>query len=231
MDPGNPWWERVSAITRAAAAAWGDSVCIGHTDLGGTLDVLASLRGSERLLTDLLDRPEAVERAARKITGLWLRYYDALCDIIGRGRGSTGWAPIRSPGRTYMLQCDFCSMISPSMFERFVLPDLSACCDALDHPFYHLDGKGELPHLDMLLSLKKLRGIQWIPGDGAPPPEEWLPLLKRIRDAGKLVQVYVSPEGAKKIVRELGGEGFALYVNKPVMAAEARRLTRTIFDR
>jgi hypothetical protein len=73
----------------------------------------------------------------------------------------------------------------------------------------------------MLLSLKRLRGSQWIPGDGAPPPEEWLTLLKRIRDGGKLVQLYVSPEGAHKIVRELGGWGFALYVNKVLSRSEA----------
>jgi hypothetical protein len=112
------------------------------------------------------------------------------------------------------------------MFERFVLPDLAACCEALDHGFYHLDGKGQIPHLDMLLSLKRLRGIQWIPGDGAPPPEEWLPLLKRIRDGGKLCQVYVSPRGAQTIVRELGGRGFALCIQEKMSRAEAEDFLR-----
>jgi hypothetical protein len=66
----------------------------------------------------------------------------------------------------------------------------------MDYAFYHLDGKGQIPHLDLLLSLPRLRGIQWVPGDGNPPPEHWLPLLKRIRDGGKLCQVTVSPQGA-----------------------------------
>ena len=69
-----------------------------------------------------------------------------------------------------MLQSDFSYMISPRMFERLILPDLTACCEALEYAFYHLDGKGEIKHLDMLLSIERLRGIQWIPGDGAPPP-------------------------------------------------------------
>ena len=46
-------------------------------------------------------------------------------------------------------------------------------------------------------------------GDGAPPPDEWLPLLKRIRDGGKLCQLFVTATGAMTIVRELGGRGFA----------------------
>ncbi len=73
----------------------------------------------------------------------------------------------------------------------------------------------------MLLSLERLHGVQWVPGGGQPPPEEWLPLLKRIRDAGKLVQLYVSPEGAQTIVRELGGRGFAFYITQEMSQAEA----------
>lgn len=222
-DANNPWWRRVLDLTRLAVERWGNQVCVGHTDLGGNLDILASFRTTERLLFDLYDAPEEVERLAGEITRLWLRYYDELDAIIQpAGRGTTSWAHVWAPhGRAYMLQSDFSYMISPKMFERFVLPDLAACCDHLDYAFYHLDGKGEIPHLDMLLSLKRLRGIQWIPGDGAPPPEEWLPLLKRIRDGGKLVQLYVSPEGALKIVRELGGQGFALYVHKAMSRSEA----------
>jgi 5-methyltetrahydrofolate--homocysteine methyltransferase len=111
-----------------------------------------------------------------------------------------------------MLQSDFSYMISPAMFERFVLPDLMECCEALDHPFYHLDGKGEIPHLDHLLSIQRLKGIQWVPGDGQPPPDCWLPLLQRIRTGGKLCQVSVSPQGALRIVRELGGRGFLFWI-------------------
>jgi hypothetical protein len=37
-------------------------------------------------------------------------------------------------------------------------------------------------------------------------------LLKRIRDGGKLCQVFVSPEGARTIVKNLGGKGFLLVI-------------------
>jgi 5-methyltetrahydrofolate--homocysteine methyltransferase len=214
-DPDNVWWQRVQDVTRAIAERWGDMIAVGHTDLGGNLDILASFRETERLLFDLVDQPEEVDRLVDRITALWLRYYDEL-DAITRPpcRGTSCWTPLWSPGTTYMLQCDFSYMISPAMFERFVMPDLVACCEHLDHAFYHLDGKGEIPHLDHLLAIDRLRGIQWIPGDGQPPPHEWLDLLKRIRDGGKLCQVFVSPEGARTIVKNLGGEGFLLVINQ-----------------
>ena len=211
--PDNVWWKRVRDVTTVAVQRWGDQVVVGHTDLGGNMDILASLRTTERLLLDVYDAPDEVMRLLSEITHLWLRYYDELHEIIGQGgRGTTPWAPVWSPQRCYMLQCDFSYMISPAMFERFVMPDLAACCDALDHAFYHLDGKGQIPHLDMLLSMERLRGIQWIPGDGAPPPESWLPLLRRIREGGKLCQLFVTAEGAMTIVRELGGRGFAFQI-------------------
>lgn len=228
-DARNPWWERVSALTRRAVERWRSQVTVGHTDLGGNLDILASLRTTEQLLFDLSDAPEEVARLLGESTRLWLRYYDELHSIIRRGeRGTTPWAPIWSPGRCYMLQSDFAYMISPRMFERFVLPDLAACCERLDHGFYHLDGKGQIKHLDMLLSLERLRGIQWIPGAAQPPAEDWLPLLKRIRDGGKRCQLYVTADGARSIVRELGGRGFALYVVNWMSTSQARDFLRAL---
>jgi len=212
-DPGNVWWKRVQDITRGAVERWGDRVSVGHTDLGGVLDILASFRTMQNLLCDLIESPEEVMRLSGEITRLWLRYYDELHAIIqGAGRGTANWGAIWSPGRTYMHQCDFAYGISPRMFENFVAPDLDACFKRMDHAFYHLDGKGQIPHVDILLAMENLRGIQWIAGAGQPLTEEWMPLLKRIRDGGKLCQVYVTQGGARKIARELGGKGFAFYV-------------------
>lgn len=213
-DAENIWWKRVKDITRAFIDRYGRMLQVSHTDLGGNLDILASFLTTEQLLFDVAEQPGEVLRLVHQITNLWLRYYDELDAIIRPAcRGTSSWTPIWTSGTTYMLQCDFSYMISPKMFERFVMPDLSAICDHLSHAFYHLDGKGEIPHLEHLLSLKRLRGIQWIPGDGQPSPDKWLDLLKRIRDGGKLCQVFVDPEGALRIVRNLGGKGFLLVVD------------------
>jgi hypothetical protein len=220
-DAHNPWWQRVKTLTTCAVERWGRQVLISITDIGGNLDILASLRGSEKLLLDLMDDPCQVERLVREITLLWIRYYDELEAITSAtGRGNACWGPCWSPGKGYMLQCDFSYMISPRMFERFVMPDLVACCAHLDYGFYHLDGKGEIPHLDHLLSIERLRGVQWQPGDGQPLADHWLPLLKRIRDAGKLCQVYVTREGAMTIQKELGGRGFIFHIINETLTVE-----------
>jgi hypothetical protein len=119
-------------------------------------------------------------------------------------------------------------MISPIMFERYDLPDLSACSEVLDHAFYHLDGRGQLVHLDMLLALERLRGIQWVPGDGQPQAENWLPLLSRIRHSGKLCQVNVNTRGALTILRELGGKGFVLLINEKLSPEQGKAFLNEI---
>ena len=167
--------ERVKAVSAAIVERFQGQVAVSMTDLGGNLDIVASFRDTQDLLVDVIDHPDEVERVVNQVTDLWMRYYRELDEVIRPAnkpgcRGSTSWTPIWSTGRTYMLQCDFSYMISPAMFERFVVPDLTRCCDFLDHGFYHLDGKGEIPHLKHLLNIERLRGIQWIPGDGQPRP-------------------------------------------------------------
>lgn len=212
-DEDNPWWRRVQDLTQACVAAFGRSAVVGITDIGGNLDIAASLRDTEPLLMDCLDDPEGVDMLCRRITPLWLRYYDEQCSITeAAGRGTCCWASLWSPGRTYMLQSDFSYMISPALFERWVAPDITECCRHMDHGFYHLDGKGELPHLDVLLSIPELRGIQWIPGDGQPESGDpaWWPVLRRIRAAGKLVQIYTSGKSALRMAQEIPLNGFAI---------------------
>ncbi len=230
-DSENYWWRWVKAITQSAVERWGNQITVATTDLGGNADILASLRGTQNLLMDLYDVPDEFDRLVAETTQLWIRYYDELHAIIKTAHnGTTTWAPMWCPGRYYMLQSDFAYMISPPMFERFVLPDLETICNHLDYGFYHLDGKNQIPHLDMMLGIENLHGIQWIPGDGAPPPEKWLPLLKRIRDAGKLCQLYVSAEGALTIAKELGGKGFTFMIIDLLVEQDVDGLIKELYS-
>ncbi len=220
-DAQNPWWLRVQQMTARAVERWGDQVLVGIADIGGNLDILASLRTSEKLLLDLTDDPDEIDRLVNEITALWIRYYDELYALTSKGgRGNACWGPCWSPGKGYMLQCDFSYMISPRMFKRYIVPDLTKCCNHLDYGFYHLDGKGEIPHLDHLLAIERLRGIQWQPGDGQPLADGWLALLKRIRDGGKLCQIYVDCKAALAVQRATGGKGFIYHIINETLTVE-----------
>ena len=194
LNPDNPWYRMVLSVYRAAQARFQGMVQLNMTDLGGGADIISAFRPGENLLLDLYDCPEEIERLMWEVHGAWWEAYETIAKTANLNPGYTAWADIFSEEPYYMLQCDFCYMISPEMFERFVLPELSASCKRLKNAFYHLDGVGQLPHLDMLLSIPELKGVQWIPGSGTPSFAHWPEVYKKIRKAGKLIQLFVDQE-------------------------------------
>jgi len=189
-DPGNAWLRRIKDIYRAGMERWQGQVLMGMLDLGGALDVLSTFRPSEKLLMDLYDHPEEVERLTWEIHELWFRVFDEINALIAPVTpGYSDWSTIYSAVPTYILQCDFAYMIGPKTFRRFALPELAASCRRLPRSFYHLDGVGELPHQDAILAIPALGGMQWIPGDGKPDCANWPEVYQKIHAAGKHMQV------------------------------------------
>jgi 5-methyltetrahydrofolate--homocysteine methyltransferase len=188
----SPWFQRICDLYRAGIERWQGNVQLGMSDLGGGLDLVSTFRPGEQLLFDLYDCPEEVKRVTWQVHEAWFEMFGALNEILQPvNPGYTCWTPIFSAEPYYMLQCDFCYMIGPDMFRDFVRPELAASCQRLTNPFYHLDGPGELPHLDLLLEIPELKGVQWVPGAGAPPITEWPDVYRRIRAAGKRVQIFI----------------------------------------
>jgi 5-methyltetrahydrofolate--homocysteine methyltransferase len=188
LDRNSPMWKTAWSMTEYYAQRAEGKYIVSLTDLGGSLDIVASLRGSQPLLMDLYDEPERVLDLIAKVDRIWLESYDAFQKLIATGQeGTTTWIPLWCRDRYYTLQCDFSAMISPGQFERFVLPSLVGQTDFLDRSIYHLDGPGQLAHLDMLLDIDRLTGIQWVPGAGIPDEmdESWFPLYRKIQARGK----------------------------------------------
>ena len=189
-DADNVWLNRIKDICRAAADRWGPTVQISMTDLGGNLDILSTFRPAERLLLDLCDHGDEVIRVLWEAHEMWHRFYGEIDEILQpTNPGYSAWAGILSPQPYYMLQCDFAYMISPEMFARFVRPELAATCRRLTNSFYHLDGVGQLAHLDLLLEIEELDGVQWIPGSGQPSGPHWLDVYRKIGDSGRKMQL------------------------------------------
>ncbi len=222
FDPDNRWFRRVCELYSAAAERFEGLVHLGMTDLGGNLDIVQSFRPGEALAMDLYDAPEAVTRATWLAHDVWWRCFNELNRIIQPAHpGYTGWTPLYSETPSYMLQCDFSYMISTDMFDEFVKPELAATCKKLANPFYHLDGVGQLKHLDSVLQIPELKGVQWVPGAGQPGVSEWPQVYRKIRDAGKLIQFFTcqDPLGWRAldvIANQLGSaKGIAMVVDTP----------------
>ncbi len=201
FDPESPWAKRIYEISQAGAKRDLDELVVGFTDLGGATDILASFRHGEDFLFDLYDRPETVKRLVDEIHIAWHAAYKHFRTTLGDDYPYSTWSCMLSSLSHHMLQSDVSYMISPELFGEFVLPELKKSCLKFERPFYHLDGKGELPHLDQLLAIEELAGIQWVPGEGSPPLQEWPEVLNKIADSGKKLQLVGPVDQVAKAIK------------------------------
>jgi hypothetical protein len=83
----------------------------------------------------------------------------------------------------YVTSSDFICMISNDNFRELILPELLEEVEYLKgNIIFHLDGPGALKHLDDLIAIPNLAGIQWVYGDGQPSTKHWIDVLKKIQN-------------------------------------------------
>ena len=214
FDENSEMWQHIVRLQNKLIAD--PSVHFSIPDLGGVMDIVASLRSTETLLYDLYDYPEEVKAFSSKVTDIWLEAFDLQAETVRKaGQPFNSWMNIPSSLPWYALQCDFSYMISPAQFEEFVLPDLVRQAGHMPRSIYHLDGVGEIPHVDMLLDIPELTGIQWTPGAGHEPliSEKWFPLYKKIQEKNKNLVLLGAInenniEAAEPLIKTLDPTGF-----------------------
>lgn len=225
LDPDNWLFRRALAIYGAALDRWQGQVCVGTCDLTPNLDILAAFRDPEDLLCDLLEEPAQIDRLLAESGDAFAGHFEAIHRLLQpRNGGYTCWVGIHSEEPFYVLQSDLSYAIGPALFQRFVLPDLRRHCRSLSRSLYHLDGVGQLPHLDLLLGIDELDGIQWIPGAGAPPMTAWPEVYRRIRQAGKLVQIYGDLDTLRTIADQVGSADGICLITSVARGEEERFL-------
>ena len=222
FDPNNRWWALTKQLTEAFVERAEGRYFVGISDIGDASDAMSYLRSPDNLCLDLIEIPETIYRVRDKLVDLWFRIYSELYSIVQRKlTGSTSWLQVWSPGKSYTLQSDFSCMISAPMYQEFVLPEIEAQAKWLDHTIYHLDGPDAIQHLDMLLEIPELGGIQWVPGAGAPPEKDWSDLLKRIQAAGKLINIGVAAHDIEALLEVISPRG--LMINTSCASEEEAR--------
>ena len=177
-------------------------------------DLLPNLRGMNEFLIDLVERPEVVQSALRVMRGNFIRMYDELESLLdARTLGYGNWWPFWSPDRFYAPQSDISCMLSNEMFEQFIVPELEELCETWPNVFYHLDGPGALHHLDRLLTLDCISGIQWVPGSGQPGGwNAWRWLYEKVATAGKRAWVSCAPAEVEDVIRAIPPERLLISV-------------------
>ncbi len=211
LDPESAWYQKSIALLRRACESAQGQYYVGLPDLNGPGEILARLRGPENLAVDLIENPDRVHAAMKKVNRAWFDSWKGLTDVTREYLdGYICWVCSWSALPSIDLQTDFSIMISSEMFDEFFMPYIEQQTEWVERTMYHLDGPGAARHLDSLLELPKLTGIQWTPGDGAAPMVEWIDLLKRVQASGKLLYLWCKLDEVETLLSELRPEGLFL---------------------
>ena len=221
----HPFYQRQLEIYRRAAERYAGSVLLVAPDLHTNMDLLAGVRGSQRLCLDLVDCPELIDRAMVDARQTFRQLWATLV-AIGR-MDEYGYCleshALYSRDGSATLQCDFSIMMSPPMFRRWVLPALEEEASIVRHVVYHWDGPGALVHTKDLLASRGLQALSFVPGAGHGDPVDHLELLKKLQAGGKSLHVWGTPEQCQRMHRELRPEK-VFYCTEAASQAEAEKL-------
>ena len=211
FDPTHPNYLLHKNLLKACKTKAQGHYYVGMPDLMEGLDVLAAIKGTDKVLLDTVMQPEVLERQMQQINDIYFRVFDELYDIIREGDEMafcyfSSWAPRKMS----KLQSDISTMISVDDYRRFVQPFIREQCQKIDYTLYHLDGVGAMRHLDALLEIEELNAIQWTPGVGEPQggSPKWYDLYNKILAAGKSIMAcWVTLDELKPLLDHIGGEG------------------------
>ena len=214
FNPEHPNWILHKELLKACKAKANGHYFVGMPDLMEGLDVLAALKGTDRVLLDTVMQPEILEQQMQQINDIYFKVFDELYDIIREGDEMafcyfSSWAP----GKMSKLQSDISTMISQDDYRRFVQPFIREQCQKIDYTLYHLDGVGAMHHLPALLEIEELNAIQWTPGVGEPQggSPKWYDLYKKILAGGKSVMAcWATLDELKPLLDHIGVDGIHL---------------------
>jgi hypothetical protein len=227
FDPDNPWLRKLIEFTEMMVQLAAGRFPVALPQMRGPLDTLAALRGPEQMCFDLLEAPDEVFKILAELTDLWIGIAEAVLAKIPPFHGGYStrmkmWAP----GQAITPQNDISTLISPEMYQEFVLPWDEKIVDRFPYHSFHLHAT-EYHQVAGLLSLAKLTVIQLTLEHtlGGPPLEVMMPVVRRILDQKPLLLVALDIDTAEWCLNELPGRGLCLMVglNDDDIGAEYER--------
>jgi len=225
------WWQWMREATLQAAQASQGRYFVMPAWGNHAGDNLALIRGSQELMLDIAGDPAWVRQAAKQVSDIMIEMHEELWTMAGPEvtglEGSANYCSLWSPGRTMGFDCDISCCLSPRQFEELFLPPLIETMRTVDHRIYHLDGTVALQHLDLLLSVPEIQAIQWVPGAGHDAIMQWVPLIQRIQQAGKAVQVYCGSRDVPALLEAVSARGLCICTGCG-SETEARDLERQV---
>jgi len=221
----DPWQQKLDRVLGRLLDLSPGRFLVGYACQVMANDLLMLLRGTNDFLTDMAQDLDTCVRRLEEILELWIETFEHFRQLVdARQSGCVwGWPGLWHPDMAMISQSDMSCMISPAMFERYVMREMDLVAERYGPLWYHLDGPGAVHHLDCLIRSPSIRFIQWVPGAGVPPNgPAWIELYRAVQAAGRGLDLSVPRENMEYLIRHLRPEGVVLrtHVESPEAADE-----------
>jgi hypothetical protein len=225
FSPDNFYYKKLMQMTQTLLEAGRGKFYTGLTDFHPGGDCIAAWRDPENLAIDMIDHVDDVKRMLGYVDQVYMQVYDAFYNLLAsHNQAITCWLGFVSARKWYVPSNDFSCMVSKAMFDDVFLPGIAAECRFYEASIYHLDGPNALQHLDSLLGIPELNGIQWVYGAGHGRATDWLHVYKKVQAAGKGMQIWAQPDEIDTLIENLRPQGVWLGVSGVQTAEEGRAI-------
>ena len=209
-DPDNFYLNRMDKILQELTedAKNGDYV-VAMVDLNTLMDGVSSLVGPQKLCLEMIDSPEEVKRVTKEHIKLYKDVFNRYDRIVTRyQKGNTNWLGIYSDVPWYFISNDFMVMVSGDFFDEFIEEPLRDVAAFHKRNLFHLDGENAVMHLDRILQIGEISGVQVQATPAVQSVEFWMPHLKKIQRAGKMTWIEARDDDeVMQLLRNLEPEG------------------------
>lgn len=214
FDWNNPYLKKMDELMLMSLEKCPGKFMTGYTDLHPGIDCVAAFRDPVQLCLDLLINPDEVKNILKLANQHFLDVYDHYDAMLKRhNHPSITWMGLPSNGKMHIPSADFSAMISDELFEEFVLPVIQEEVKLMTHNVFHLDGKGVARHIDHILAMPEINGIQWVQGMGDDLPiMQWIPFIKKIQAAGKSLVIDLQLSELEDFISAMDRKGLLLCI-------------------
>ncbi len=215
LDMNNEYFKKIEELMHCALERCAGKYLVGYTDLHPGEDCAMAWRGSQKLCIDLYDHPTEAKQLIDIAFADFQMIFDHFDAILKTyNQPSMCWIGIPSFGKFHVPSCDFSAMISPEFFAEFSLPILQQEVKPMTHVVYHVDGRGVANHLDYILSVPEINGIQWVQDPSLQAIMQWVPLIKKVQAAGKSIIVDLQHSELEDFIDAMDSpKGIYLWIN------------------
>ncbi len=208
LDLAHPLFTTLVEFTEKLIEAGRGKFITGLTDFHPGGDHIAALRDPQNLALDMIENAglikTKVDEAFEDYKKAFMFFYEMLRK---ENLPITSWLNLIYDGMFYIPSNDFSCMISTAMFEDVFLPGIIKECQFYEKSIYHLDGPGALRHLDVLLDIKELDAVQWVPGAGNEGFNKWIAVYQKIQKKNKGVELRIDKSELGDVFENLNPQG------------------------